>query len=166
MYGGNQPRNVTRDATGVIKVNADEPDALLRARLEHAHKRVDSATPGSPEWDAALAATDALEHQLDALRPLPSVGGEHLVSRLGPIVLEDGCVVHGTVAAPGPDGEALRLDISGVPDRVHSRHEFVEELEALTHRAEFILEIEGNELELSFYAWDPELHQSGAPEPE
>ncbi|MGZ6269485.1 MAG: hypothetical protein ACXWMU_02795 [Candidatus Limnocylindrales bacterium] len=72
-------------------------------------------------------------------------------------------MVHGMVAATGPDGEALRLDISGIPDRVHSRHEFVEVLEALVHQVEFILEIAGDELELSFYAWDPESHQTGAP---
>lgn len=86
-----------------------------------------------------------------------------MVSRLGPMVLEDGCVVHGMVAATGPDGEALRLDISGIPDRVHSRHEFVKVLEALVHQVEFVLEITGDELELSFYAWDAESHQTGAP---
>jgi len=147
---------------GISELDTDEPE-VLRTRLRDGRKRLDAATPGSPEWAAASAATDALEQQLDALRPLPSVGGAHLVSRLGPMVLEDGCVVHGMVAATGPDGEALRLDISGIPDRVHSRREFVEVLEALAHQVEFILEITGDELELSFYAWDPESHQTGAP---
>lgn len=143
-------------------MDAEDPNALLQARLDRGHERVDSATPGSPEWDAALANTDALEHQIDALRPLASAGGEHVVSRLGPVVLEDGCVVHGMIAALGTDGEALRVDVSGVPDSVRTRAEFIGAIKALVHRARFILEIESGERELNFYAWDPELRE---PEP-
>ncbi len=145
-------------------MNSDEPDAQIRSRLERGHRRVNSATPGSPEWDAALAHTDALEHQLEALRPIPSLEGEHVVSRLAPIMLEDRWMVHGIVAARGPDGETLRIGISEIPDRVHTRHEFAEALEALARHAEFIVEFEEGERELSFYAWDPELHPSRAPE--
>lgn len=146
-------------------MDTDEREARLRARLEAGYRRVEAATPGSPEWDAALAAIDALEGQLKALRPPPAATSAHVVSRLGPMVLEDGCAVQGIVAAPGPAGEALRFEISRIPDRARSRQEFTEEVEALVRRAGFVLEIEGDALELSFYAWDPEVDAPGAPAP-
>lgn len=143
-------------------MNASDSNAQLQARLERGRRRVEAATLGGPEWDAAMAHTDALQHQIDALKPLPSVEGGHIVSRLGPIALEDGCIVHGLIAACGLDGEALRLEISDVPDRVRSVNEFARELEVLARRAEFILEIGGGKAELNFYAWDPELPRPGA----
>ena len=143
-------------------MGVDEVNEQLEARLERANRRAQSATPGSPEWDAALANVDDVEHRLHALRPVPSVIGEHILSRLGPMVLEDDCLVHGTVAALGPAGEALRVEIAKIPDRVHSRVEFLAALKGLARSADFALELEGNERELTFYAWDPELHEAGA----
>ena len=142
-------------------MGADDPHADLHTRLERGRRRVDSATLGGPEWDAARALTDAIQRQIDALQPPPSVGATHIFSRLGPMPLEDGCLVGGTVAALGPDGEALRVEISEIPDRVHTRREFVQELEVVVHRAGFVLEIEGGEGELSFYAWDRGSDQPG-----
>jgi hypothetical protein len=133
----------------------------LEARLDRANQRAESATPGSPEWDAALANVDDIEHLLHALRPAPSVTGEHILSRLGPMVLEDDCLVHGTISALGPAGEALRVEIADIPARVHSRIEFLAALKGLAKVADFALEVEGNDLELTFYAWDPELHAAG-----
>jgi hypothetical protein len=141
-------------------VDPKDPSAELEATLEHGHRRVDSATPGSPEWDAAQANVDALEHRIDALRPAPVVSGRHIVSRLGPMLLEDGSLIRGMVAAVGAEGDVLRLEISGVPDRVHTRDEFVAELERLARQADFVLEMETGERELSFYAWDRELHSA------
>jgi hypothetical protein len=138
----------------------DEPESRLERQIEQGHRRADSAAPGGPEWDAAQANLDDLEHRMHALRPLPSVEGLHVLSRLGPMVLEDDCLIHGTIAAIGPAGEDLRVTISEVPDRVHSRHEFLHELSVLADRAGFVVEIEGNEGELSFYAWDRELRDS------
>ncbi len=141
-------------------MDPDDAGAQLEATLQRGHRRVDSATPGSPEWDAAQANVDAIEHRIDALRPVPDSGGGHVVSRLGPMMLEDGCLIHGTVAALGPGGDLLRREISAIPDRVHSRDEFVAELERLARRADYMLEIETAERELSFYAWDRELHSA------
>ena len=150
-------------AAGVTNVDPEEdPDAQLEANLQRGHRRVESATPGSPEWDAAQANVDDLEHRRDALRPLPDIAGQHVVSRLGPMMLEDGYLIHGVVAALGPDGDALRHEISRIPDRVHSHDEFVHELEAVARRADYIIECENGEREVSFYAWDRELH-SGRP---
>jgi hypothetical protein len=153
-YGGAQAE---RRGAGVKRVNANDSNARLQTRLERGRRRVEAATLGGPEWDAAMAHTDARQHQIDALKPLPSVEGGHIVSRLGPIALEDGCLVHGRIAACGLDGEALRLEISDIPDRVRSVDEFSRELEILARRAEFILEIDGSKADLNFYAWDPEL---------
>lgn len=147
-------------------VDLEDPSAQLEATLEHGHRRVESATLGSPEWDAAQANVDALEHRIDALRPLPAISGDHVVSRLGHMLLEDGCLIRGMVAAPGPRGDELRRDISGIPDRVHSRSEFVAELERLARQADFVLEIEYGEHELNFYAWDRELRSERPPTPE
>jgi hypothetical protein len=36
----------------------------LEARLDRANRRAESATPGSPEWDAALANVDDIEHRI------------------------------------------------------------------------------------------------------
>jgi hypothetical protein len=140
--------------------DAQDPSAALEANLKHGHRRVDSATPGSPEWDAAQANVEALQHRIDALRSQPEASGGHIVARLGPMLLEDGCLIHGIVAAPGPDGDALRHEISGIPDRVHSRDEFVAEIERLAGQADFVLELAHDEQELSFYAWDRELHSA------
>ena len=139
-------------------MDVDEVNEQLEARLDRANRRAEAATPGSPEWDAALAHVDDIEHLIHALRPVPSVTGEHILSRLGPMVLEDDCLVHGTIAALGPAGEALRVEIAEIPDRVHSRADFLAALKGVTKAADFTLEVEGNDLELTFYAWDPELH--------
>lgn len=144
-------------------MDADSPDPELERRLAQGHNRADLAAPGSPEWDAAQANLEALEYRLHALRPLPVAEGSHILWRLGPMVLEDDCLVHGIIAATGPTGEALRLAISEVPERVHSRAEFVDAIRELADKADFVLEVEGDEIELSFYAWDRELHESGAP---
>jgi hypothetical protein len=144
-------------------MDADELDSELDVRLAQGLKRADAATRGSPEWDAAQANLEALEHRLHALRPPPVVEGSHVLSRLGPMVLEDDCLVRGIIAASGPAGEDLRLAISEVPERVHSGAEFADEARRLTDHAGFVLEIEGNELELNFYAWDSELHETAAP---
>ncbi len=146
-------------------MDVDALNEQLEARLDRANRRAESATPGSPEWDAALANVDDIEHRIHALRPAPSVTGEHIFSRLGPMVLEDDCLVHGTISALGPAGEALRVEIAEIPERVHSRVEFLAALKGLAKAADFALEVEGNELELTFYAWDPELHDTGAPPP-
>lgn len=142
-------------------MDSNEPKAQLEARLVRGNRRVASATPGSPEWDAAMANIDDLEQRLHALRPIPSLVGDHVLSRLGPMVLEDDCLVHGIIAAPGPSGEALRVEISEIPDRVHSRDEFVAALEALAEGTDFVIEVDGHDLELTFYAWDRELHPAG-----
>ena len=139
-------------------MDVDAVNEQLEALLQRANRRAESATPGSPEWDAALASVDDLQHRLHALRPAPSVIGVHVFSRLGPMVLEDDCLVHGTIAALGSAGEALRVGIAAIPDRVHSRVEFLAALKGLAKAADFALEVEGDELELTFYAWDPELH--------
>jgi len=149
-----------RERPGETKVELKDPSAELEATLEYSHRRVDSATPGSPEWDAAQANVDAIEHRIDALRPAPEVSGGHIVARLGPMLLEDGCLIRGMIAAPGPHGDALRHDISGIPDRVHSRDEFVAELERVARQADFVLEMARDSQELSFYAWDRELHSA------
>ena len=141
----------------------DEAEARLQTHLEAAYRRAAAATPGSPEWDAAMGGIDALESQLHALRPPAYLTSRHVVSRLGPMILEDGCTVHGTITAPGPDGEALRFEISAIPDRVHSQHEFADELAALVQRADFVREIECHELDLIFYAWDAEQGRPAAP---
>jgi len=44
----------------------DEHDRLL-ALLERAQRRVDSAIPFSPEWDAATDEIEELERRLEAL---------------------------------------------------------------------------------------------------
>jgi hypothetical protein len=137
-------------------MEAEYPISMLQERLERGHVRLDSATLGSPEWDAARANTDALEHQIESLRPQPVVDGSHILSRLGPMVLEDGCVVHGLIAALGPEGEALRVEISWLPDRVHSQGQFVAALQGLVRGAGFILEVEPGDHELNFYAYDSE----------
>lgn len=144
-------------------MDADEPDAELERRLAEGHQRVDSATPGSPEWEAAQANLDALDHRIHALRPPPTAKGSHVLSRLRPMVLEDDCFVHGTIAATGPAGEALRLAISELPERVHSRAEFIDAAGRLADHAGFVLEIDSDELELSFYAWDREVLEDAAP---
>ena len=146
-------------------METEEPNAQLEARLAHGHQRVESATPGSPEWDAALANVDDLEHRLHALAPIPTHVGNHILSRLGPMVLEDDYLVHGIIAAPGPSGEALRVEISQIPDRAHSRVEFVTALQRLAEGADFIVEVEDHERELTFYAWDRELHEAAASAP-
>ena len=145
-----------------MTVNTDEPTTQLEMRLAHGHQRVESAAPGSPEWDAAQANVDDLEHRLHALQPTPAHVGNHILSPLGPMLLEDDCLVHGIIAALGPGGEALRVGITEIPDRVHSRDEFVTALQELAEAADFIVEIEGNQLELTFYAWDRESHDAGA----
>ena len=120
-----------------------------------ARTRVDTAVPGSPEWAAALGASDALEQQLRALRPTTAIGPGTL-ARLGPMLLADGCLIHGLVAAPGSGAAALRLAVSALPDRVASREEFVAELEALAQQAGYVVEIVGDAEELIFYTWEPE----------
>jgi hypothetical protein len=126
----------------------------LRA-CKKARTRVDTAVPGSPEWAAALGASDALEQQLRALRPTTAIGPGTL-ARLGPMLLADGCLIHGLVAAPGSGAAALRLAVSALPDRVVSRREFVAELEALAQQAGYVVEIVGDAEELIFYTWEPE----------
>jgi hypothetical protein len=41
----------------------EDPD-FLQARLEHARRRVDDASPYSPDWDAATEAVDDLMRRL------------------------------------------------------------------------------------------------------
>lgn len=147
-------------------MDVDEPHKQLKARLERGHRRVDSATPGSPEWDAAQAEVDDVKRRVQALRPLSSVVGNHILGRIGPMVLEDDCLVQGTIAALGHAGEELRVEVSRIPDRVHSRGEFLAALEDLATAADFILEFEVNELDLTFYAWDREGKAAGASPPE
>ena len=143
-----------------VTMDPNEPKSKLETRLARGHQRVDSAAPGSPEWDAAQANVVDLEHRLHALQPIPLLVGSHIVSRLGPMVLEDDCLIHGIIAAPGPAGDALRVEIAAIPDRVHSRDEFAMALEELAQREDFVIEIEGHERELTFYAWDRELHDA------
>jgi hypothetical protein len=133
--------------------DTDPPEDLL-ARLQKARKRVDGAVPASPEWAAAVEASDALEQQLNALRPTKAIGPDTL-ARFGPMLLADGCLIHGLVAAPGSGAAAFHLAASALPDRVVSRGEFVTALEALARQAGYVLEISGDAEELSFYAWGP-----------
>ncbi len=132
----------------------DEREAGLRARLEDAYRRLADATPGSPEWDAAKSGTDALEAQLAALHDPPSLTAHHVMTRLGPILLEDGATVQGSIMTGDP-AEALRFDISAIPDHVRTRHEFKGQLEAVVRAVGFVVETEVDEVGLSFYVWDP-----------
>ena len=82
------------------------------------------------------------------------------------MMLDDGYLIHGTIAAIGPGGDVLRREISRLPERVHSRDEFVLELEGLARQADYLLELENGEREVSFYAWDRELHSARPATPE
>ena len=135
-----------------MPLDTDRPDELL-ARLQKARTRVDGAVPASPEWAAAVEASDALEQQLNALRPTKAIGPDTL-ARLGPMLLADGCLIHGLVAAPGSDAAALRLAVSALPDRMATRADFVTALEALAQQDGYVLEISGDAQELMFYAWE------------
>ena len=42
-----------------------EDSEFLLARLEHARRRLDEATPYSPDWDAAHEAVDDLRKRLE-----------------------------------------------------------------------------------------------------
>ena len=137
-----------------MPLDTDRPDELL-ARLQKARTRVDGAVPASPEWAAAVEASDALEQQLNALRPTKAIGPDTL-ARLGPMLLADGCLIHGLVAAPGSGAAAFRLAVSALPDHLASRREFVTELEGLARQAGYVLEISGDAQELIFYTWEPE----------
>jgi hypothetical protein len=44
----------------------DELD-ILRSRLERARRRLDDATPYSPDWDAAMAQVEDLERRTETM---------------------------------------------------------------------------------------------------
>jgi hypothetical protein len=56
---------------------SEDPD-FLEARLAHARRRVDDATPYSPDWDAATEAVDDLTRRLVRAR---RDGGTRLLTR-------------------------------------------------------------------------------------
>ena len=58
-----------KDAALVDRDNKHAERAKLEEQLRRARNRAQSASPGSPDWDAAMAAVEDLEARLLAANP-------------------------------------------------------------------------------------------------
>jgi hypothetical protein len=72
-YRGNRPRRAQGH-----HVTHEDPE-FLQARLAHARRRRDDASPFSPDWDAASEAVDDLMQRLE--RALQRASANRLVDR-------------------------------------------------------------------------------------
>jgi hypothetical protein len=132
---------------------------LLRER------RLARASPqGSPEWAAAMAGIEELEHELDA----PESGREDAAAppgegttllHVGPLTLEDGQRVEGTVAGSAGSADEVRRAVSALAQHAATRQAFLRDLERLAAASGYALESSEGEWDVVlFYAYDAREH--------
>lgn len=133
--------------------------SLLRER------RLARASPeGSPEWAAAMAGIEELQQELDQ----PESGPEDDVSpvregttllHVGPLTLEDGHRIEGTVAGSAASADDVRRAVSVLAQHAATRQAFLRDLEHLTSEHGYALETSEGEWDVAlFYAYGAQEH--------
>ena len=140
---------------------SDERTRLL-AVLGHARRRMAAAMPASPEWEAAAAAVDAFELELDAFdagvtqfKAAPRSSGASTTLDFGPVTLPDAVTIQGAIVGHPDRAQALRRKIRDLADRAATRPGFMRELERLVTRHSFVAEVGAVErASVTFYVWE------------
>jgi hypothetical protein len=118
--------------------------------------------PGSPDWEAAVAAVDELEIELDALdsraaqhTAVPRPGGATTTLDFGPITLPDAVTIQGAVVGHADRAWAVRRQMRDLADRAATQQGFMRELERLATRNGYVVEVGLVErTSITFYAWE------------
>jgi hypothetical protein len=118
--------------------------------------------PHSPEWEAAAAAVDAFELELDAFDPSPALRNDAPRSNsatttldFGPVTLPDTVTIQGAIVGHPDRAQAVRRKMRDLADRAATRQGFMRELERLATRNSFVVEVGAVErTSVTFYAWE------------
>jgi hypothetical protein len=147
----------------VVQLPTDDRTRLL-AVLGRARRRAAAAMPASPEWEAAAAAVDAFELELDALdsgaarhNAAPRSSGATTTLDFGPVTLPDAVTIQGAIVGRADQARAVRRKMRDLADRAATRQGFMRELERLAIRHSFVVEVGAVErTSVTFYAWENE----------
>ncbi len=138
---------------------SDHGDRLLTS-LAHARQRLDAAAEGSPEWEAAWGEVEELERNLAVLRdpgprgPGGEMDGATEVVAFGPVALDDGRVVQGTLSGVPAIVAVLRQEVAALVGESGNHAEFVRGVDALAGRFGFVVERGIGAAGVSlFYVW-------------
>jgi hypothetical protein len=121
-----------------------------------------AAMPASPEWEAAAAAVDAFELDLDAFdsgaplhKPAPQASGATTTLDFGPVTLPDTVTIQGAIVGHADRAQAVRRKMRDLADRAATRQGFMRELDRLATRNSFVVEVGAVErTSVTIYVWD------------
>lgn len=147
---------------GLKTVAGIDDRARLMTNLGWARRRASSAMPASPEWEAAIAAVDAFELELDSLDAkstggsgAPQPAGSSTALQFAPVILPDGMTLQGTIAGTTDRAWVMRGKVRDLADRAVTGRGLLRELERLATRIGFVVEISTMEqASVTFYAWE------------
>jgi hypothetical protein len=140
--------------------------ARLLVSLLRERRLARDSPQGSPEWAAAMAGIEELQRELNAPQSeggndvdVSGPGGGTTLLHVGPLTLEDGQRVEGTVAGAAGSGDDVRRAVSVLAQHAATRQAFLRDLERLAADSGYALETSGGEWDVVlFYAYDAREH--------
>ncbi len=121
-----------------------------------------TAMPASPEWEAAAAAVDAIELELDAFdsgtalpNAAPRSSGATTTLDFGPVTLPDTVTIQGAIVGHADRAQAVRRKMRDLADRAATRQGFMRDLERLATRNSFVVELGAvQRASVTIYVWE------------